>query len=63
MATRFNTSPYFNSHMKQPRGRGCWAFRMFKDGEVIISPSMTYAEAKKWAIVAFGPAISIDVLP
>lgn len=48
MKIEFNTSPFVRSHLHLPRGRGSWAFDLGV-GEVAFSPSMTYAEAKKWA--------------
>lgn len=53
-----DTSSHFNSHLKEPKGRGGWMFSKDKDidfgthkrGEDWIStPSMTYADAKKHA--------------
>lgn len=52
-----STRDYYHSHMKEPKGRGSWAFSI---GEVVKddidynklwwSPSCTYAEARKLAI-------------
>ena len=47
----FNDTPYRNSHLTAPRGRGSWAFGDSPDtpiDKVVYSPSMTYAEARKW---------------
>ena len=48
--------PFVQTHARSPRGRGSWAFVPMayhgSDIEVdqtILSPSMTYTEAKKWA--------------
>jgi len=67
----FNTRPFVTSHMRQPRGRGSWAFAF--EGQTVFSPSMTYADAKKWArdqVRAAAPAdadatyeVDVDVLP
>ena len=43
----FETREYRSSHLREPRGRGSWAFRHLD--ETIWSPSMTYGEAKRWA--------------
>lgn len=52
MATfRFNTREFVSSHMRQPKGRGSWAFVAEVNGDlsdVIFSPSMTLTDAKKW---------------
>ena len=46
-------SPFVRSHMRNPSGRGSWAFSLqpyprdvCKD--VVFTPSMTYADAKTW---------------
>ena len=56
MTIKFDTRDYFNSHLQAPRGRGGWMFALDLDeairGEyrnVLSSPSMTYADAKRWA--------------
>jgi len=48
MKIEFSTRQFVRSHMREPRGRGSWAFDM-GIGEIAFSPSMTYAEAKRWA--------------
>lgn len=48
----FDTREYEFSHGKSPRGRGTWAFFPTRQCDVMDamwSPSMTYAEAKRWA--------------
>lgn len=52
----FETLPYELSHGRSPRGRGSWAFCPFHlrnaadyIEHTVFSPSMTFAEAKKWA--------------
>lgn len=51
----FETTPYELSHGRSPRGRGCWGFCPFhlrndaSPDDVLLSPSMTFSEAKKWA--------------
>jgi len=55
---RFNTSEYVFSTGHAPRGRGSWAFefepgkpewaRIEKGG--VLTASLTYGEAKRWAI-------------
>ncbi len=52
MAITFNTVAYEFSHGRTPRGRGSWAFAAVRNPDtkdIIWSPSMTYAEAKKHA--------------
>lgn len=49
MTVRFDTSDFRRSHMKEPKGRGCWAFAPDTTGEWIFSPMMTFTEAKAWA--------------
>lgn len=44
----FDTAPFYRSHMKDPKGRGSWAFDL-GIGDIAFSPSMTYSEAKRWA--------------
>jgi len=64
-----HTAEYRRSHMKEPRGRGSWAFRV--DTEIPWSPSMTYADAKAWARAQIAeraagtaaPVVFVDVLP
>ena len=64
---QFHTREYVRSHFKEPKGRGSWGFRI--GGEVHLSPSMTYAEARKWAadiaraVETKAPVIYVDVLP
>lgn len=65
----FNTAEFCTAHGKEPRGRGSWAFA-FEGREPVFSPSMTYAEAKRWIkehICSVAPAefygcVLIDVL-
>lgn len=51
----FDTTPYELTHGRSPRGRGSWVFRPFHlrnadslEG-MLMSPSMTLTEAKRWA--------------
>ena len=48
----FDTSPYFRSHLREPRGRGSWAFGFTPNPpieQVVFAPgSMTLSEAKAW---------------
>jgi hypothetical protein len=49
----FDTTPFEVSHCKAPKGRGSWAFSNIRNPDVLrdhiwFSPSMTYAEARKW---------------
>lgn len=79
LSVRFNTRPFVTSHGREPRGRGSWAFAFgVSTGGVEFSPSMTFAEAKRWATararqhaadlnvpasnVVFNP-LWVDVLP
>lgn len=69
-AITFDTSDYYNSHLREPRGRGSWAFMLesdFRSGEnyfenIKWSPSMTYGEAKKWARKIFPAGSYVMVL-
>ena len=50
----FDTTEYRFSHGKEPRGRGSWAFAPYRDLPadhplLFFTPSMTYAEAKRYA--------------
>jgi hypothetical protein len=50
MTVRFDTSEFFRSHCRQPKGRGCWAFCFDNSNEPRFAPgSMSFAEAKVWA--------------
>lgn len=70
MSIIFDPMPYIRSHGRAPRGRGSWAFA-FEGREPIFSPSMTLAEAKRWAaaqVRAAAPAgydrdVVVEVLP
>jgi hypothetical protein len=59
MKTQINISPYINSHAKQPRGRGYWAFcptSQHRDADYIdhsFFVSGSYAEAKARAVKHF----------
>ncbi|MTH62158.1 hypothetical protein [Paracoccus litorisediminis] len=44
----FDTRDYERSWGRTPRGRGSWAFATETD-DWILSPSLTYTEAKRWA--------------
>jgi len=48
----FVTSEYEFSHGRLPRGRGSWAFQLSFEmrGEYAWSPSMTFAEARRWVV-------------
>lgn len=61
MKTIIDTSRYFRSHMKQPRGRGLW---LFEDttGQVVCQHNGTYTEAcaaarrvAHWAVIYVCP--------
>jgi hypothetical protein len=43
------TSKYKTVHGKEPSGNGMWAFEI-GGGEVFTPKSMSFADAKKWAI-------------
>lgn len=72
MKIEFSTRQFVRSHMREPRGRGSWAFNL-GTGDVWFSSSMTYAEAKKaakaellarlGAHVAAVPYALIELLP
>lgn len=57
---RVETSRHDASHMHAPRGRGGWMFEN-EAGEVVLSHSGLYAEAKR-AAVAWGKAHGVAVL-
>ena len=69
-ALRFTTRPYYLSHMKEPRGCGCWAFRLLtaEDREPMFFYG-TLAAAKKLAVAHYAPIVGqrvgalIEVLP
>lgn len=44
----FYTGKFYNSHLREPKGRGSWAFEDDYTEKTRFSPSMTYADAKKW---------------
>ena len=66
----FDTAPFVRSHMREPKGRGSRAFA-FEGREPLFSPSMTLADARKWAadqVRAAAPAdfkgtVVVSVLP
>lgn len=63
----FDTSPYRSSHMKEPRGRGSWAFQL-RDGEPWFAPVSTYREAMRAAKEHFAAQTTaacavLEVLP
>lgn len=72
-AVRFLTESFVASRQTQPRGRGAWGFQAYAEpsesGHLIITPSLTYGEAKRCAAVVARnvyPAaaeIFIEVLP
>ena len=46
-------SPFYRSHLRNPSGRGSWAFSLQSNPrdvlkDVVFTPSMTYADAKVW---------------
>lgn len=63
----FDTSPYENSYMQPPRGRGSWAFAFVRRNaqldDMIWSPSMTYGEAKRWVRDAIRGTASDAISP
>jgi hypothetical protein len=50
--TEFDTRQYVSTYGHEPRGRGSWAFALDADGwkGLKFTPSMTYKEAKRWAL-------------
>ena len=72
MKIHFTTRPYYLSHMKEPRGCGCWAFRLLtaEDREsMFFCRYGTLAAAKKLAVAHHAPIVGqrvgalIEVLP
>jgi hypothetical protein len=61
MHLEFSISQFVRSHGRNPKGRGSWAFAV-KDlgGEVIFTPSMTFAEAKVWIRNRIRPEVPCD---
>jgi len=52
----FWDAPFIRTHHRSPRGRGSWAFvpTIYHGSPIelehtVLSPSMTYTEARKWA--------------
>lgn len=48
-----DNSPFVRSHMRNPSGRGSWAFSLQANPrdvltDVVFTPSMTYSDAKVW---------------
>ena len=43
-----STRRFERSHMRLPRGRGCWLFET-RNGTVVVQHTGTYGEAKKFA--------------
>lgn len=64
---QFDTAQFRGSHGREPKGRGSWAFSTDRRGDenLLFSPSMTYADAKKWAVKqpAFKGAFRLYVQP
>jgi hypothetical protein len=66
----FDSAPFVRSHMKQPKGRGSWAFSI-EGGEPLFAPVMTLNEAKLWvteqvrrlAPAGFKGVVVVQVLP
>ncbi len=55
MKARIDTTPFENSHLRMPRGKGTWFFCTKSDPDapdafMTASTNATYAEAKKDAI-------------
>lgn len=67
----FETDLYYSSHLKMPRGRGCWAFCLSEDydrGDYLDRAywtvgALTFAQAKKQAIKHFPAGAYVTVLP
>lgn len=51
VTTSIDTSRYFRSHLRAPRGRGSWLFENHH-GEVVFMHNGTYGEAVKAAKAA-----------
>jgi len=45
----FDTTEFFRTYARQPKGYGGWAFE-FEGMEPVFAPSSTYADARKWVI-------------
>ena len=46
MIITFDTTPYAREHLKEPRGRGMWAFECFDAFDGLLWATGTYADAK-----------------
>jgi len=58
---KFDPSAFLTGHMQAPRGRGSWAFSLEeRPDDVVFSPSMTYSEARKWAVEHFSKVVPAD---
>lgn len=59
-----NDREYVLSHMKAPRGRGMWAFRIAHTTMPLLwSPTSTYADAKVWARAAVRTMQYVGTIP
>lgn len=59
---RFDTNSYVASHMKEPSGKGNWAFDV--DGEEVWVNNSKYSDAKKKIQKDYGKKVtSVKVLP
>lgn len=66
MKVEFDTSPFYRSHRKEPKGYGSWAFGPDYNADVsecLFSPSMTYTQAKKWVKEQIPDARIFYVMP
>lgn len=66
MSAKFDTTPFYRSHLKEPRGYGGWVFGPEADADVsrcLFAPSSTYAQAKKWAREQVPDASIFYVMP
>jgi len=54
----FDTTEFFRTYFRQPKGYGGWAFEF--ENRVRFAPSSTYADAKKWAVAQVRAAAPDD---
>lgn len=47
MGIRIDTAEFTRSHMRQPKGHGCWAFRFDAENDNWFTPhAMSFTDAK-----------------
>ena len=69
-AAKVNVAMYIDAEGKKPEGKAAWAFSdtdptssKFQPKDIFVSPSMSFADAQKWAIKELPWAKTIYLLP